>query len=137
MQYNMSKITIRGHIGKETAKGTTSSGTPYVRMTVGVTLRRKQGDEWVDREPMWYTVFRYGEAGVREAELLNKGSLVQVTGELFYDTTEKDGRTFHNMTITADEILSLNKPPKSESGYNSQNADDFAPPPTNMSDIPF
>lgn len=96
-------ITIVGNVGGDPDLRFTNSGDAVASFSVGVTPRKKQGNDWVDMDTTWYRVsaWRWDAEGV--AEHVRKGDKVKVTGRLAAGTYEaKDGSTRVSLDVTAD-----------------------------------
>ncbi|QWT24958.1 single-stranded DNA-binding protein [Subtercola sp. PAMC28395] len=114
-------ITIEGYVAKdpETRQVT---GHRITSVTVPVTPQKKDGNGgYVDSgETVWYTAEFWDEHGLSVAEVVRKGQLVTVTGNLDITQREKDGRTYVNQTVSFGNIAVLVPRKRSSSQQPSQ-----------------
>jgi len=97
-------VIFTGRVGADPTISFTQSGRAVANLSVAVTPRTKDNDEWVDKETVWFRVslWRNAEAAVEE---LLKGDLVTVTGKLAYVTYKaKDGSEKTALEVDADHI---------------------------------
>lgn len=100
-------VEFEGNLGADATAGITKSGIPFTNFRVGVTPRKKDGENWVDGETKWVSVTAWRYLAER-ASSLAKGQRVVVKGVLSLSEYEKDGEKRHNLTADADTItLSL------------------------------
>lgn len=97
-------INIRGRVGADPEVRVTQTGRSVANFSVAVTPRTKDGDEWVDKDTLWFQVscWRNAEA---VAERIGKGEMVIINGKLSTRTYEtKNGEQRTDMTVDADEV---------------------------------
>jgi len=96
-------VVINGRLTREpTIK---NNGTyDITSFTVAVDSNRKQVGE--EKNPAsFFRVTAFGAKGKAVADYLTKGDEVTVTGDIELESyTGKDGNTYHNLAVTANEI---------------------------------
>lgn len=83
---NIGKVFPLRHTGKD-------NGNSVIDFTVGVTPRKKVGDEWKDGDTVWNTVTAWGKLAENVEKSFNTGDRVFVTGrvEMKNAYTRSDG----------------------------------------------
>jgi single-strand DNA-binding protein len=100
---NYNKVILLGRLTRDPELRYTPSGTAVAKLSLAVTNRFKQGDEWKE-EPCFVDISVFGRQGENCSEYLNKGSLVLVDGHLSYRKWEtEDGQTRSKL-----EVISFN-----------------------------
>ena len=97
-------VTFTGRLGNDPEIHFTQSGRAVANCSVAVTPRTKDGDNWIDKDTLWFRVslWRNAEPAVNE---LQKGDLVTVTGKLSHNLYEsKDGGTKSSLEVDADFV---------------------------------
>lgn len=98
-------ITITGRVGKDPVLRFTQAGKGVTSLSVAVTSRVKEGDQWVDGETTWYDVSVWGPRSEAVAESVKKGDLVVVSGLFSMGTyTDKDGVERSKPQVRADAV---------------------------------
>jgi single-strand DNA-binding protein len=98
-------VAFAGHLGSDPKLAKTDSGDFVANMSVAFTPRIRQGDEWVNGEPVWYSVSAFKGLAEHAAASFHKGDLVMVIGrqnDVEYD--RRDGSKGVDHRVTADEI---------------------------------
>lgn len=98
-------ITVVGNLTADPELRFTPSGAAVANFTVASTPRTKQGDEWVDGEPLFLGCSVWREYAENVAESLQKGMRVIVQGRLkarSYETREGEKRTVFELDV--DEV---------------------------------
>lgn len=87
----VNKVIIVGNLGRDPEVRYAQSGMAICKLSVAVTEREKDGDQWVDRTE-WFRVTVFGKTAENAAQYLQKGRQVYVEGRLKTDKyTDKDG----------------------------------------------
>ena len=97
-------ITVVGNLTADPELRFTASGAPVANFTVASTPRTKQGDEWVDGEPLFLGCSVWREYAENVAESLQKGMRVVVQGRLKARSYEKDGQKRTVFELDVDEV---------------------------------
>jgi single-strand DNA-binding protein len=102
-------ISLAGNLTSDPELRCTTGGTARVTFRVAVSSRIRDGEQWRDGEPAFYTVVVWRDQAVHAAESLAKGSRVVVVGRLQQRTwTAEDGSARSTVEVVADELrLSL------------------------------
>lgn len=115
----LSKQTIMGHIGKNVESKSTSDTTFHV-FTVAV--NQGYGDKKITN---WYDVTCFRTIPDWKYDLLKKGALVLVTGDFKFTITEKNGKNYPHLNITADTIEVIPKSADAEPEQQASTATEF------------
>lgn len=98
-------ITITGNLTADPELRFTPSGAPVANFTVAHTPRVKQGNEWIDGEPMFMSCSVWRDAAEHVAESLQKGMRVIVHGKLKTRSYEaKDGTRRTVFEVEVEEV---------------------------------
>ena len=95
-------ITIVGNLTADPEIRFTASGAAVASFTVASTPRVRQGDEWVDGDPLFLRCSAWRQLGENVAESLSKGDRVLVTGRLkqrSYETKDGEKRTVVELDV--------------------------------------
>ena len=111
------KISIIGNLGRDPEMRYTPNGKAVTQFTVAVnqSTKNQQTGEWIE-ETDWFRVSVFGDRAERTAEQLRKGNRVFVEGRFRtreYDA--RDGQHRVSLEITADSVVSLDRPGDAES----------------------
>jgi len=98
---NSSTLIIIGHLGKD-AECRTAGQHKVVSFSVAVT-RKRQGNE----STTWFRCDWFGDRAVKVVQFLSKGKAVQVVGELYEDTYEKDGAEKRSLKVDVRDVALL------------------------------
>jgi single-stranded DNA-binding protein len=90
-----------GHLGKD-AECRTAGQHKVVSFSVAVT-RKRQGNE----STTWFRCDWFGERAVKVVQFFLKGKVVQVVGELYEDTYEKDGAEKKSLKVDVRDVTLL------------------------------
>jgi single-strand DNA-binding protein len=146
MATGLNRVSLIGNLGKDPEVRYTQSGTAVGNLRLGVTERRKEGEEYKDQTE-WVTVVCFGKTAENVSKYLQKGRQIFVDGRLQTRSWEdKTGQTRYTTEVIAQQVLFLGsaKDQPSTGGFTKspvQEADD-----TDMSsgggfiedsDIPF
>lgn len=117
---NNNTVILIGNLGEDPKTYTKSEGT-YIRLSIATTDSYKDQNTgaWMNRKPVWHTVF-VSSSKVQELALkYKKGDRVKITGSLSYRTikaTDKGHQqTFTQATIAASHIEDAALQKKAES----------------------
>jgi single-strand DNA-binding protein len=115
---SFSKVMIIGNLGRDPEMRYTPNGRPVTEFSVAVNQNTKnqQTGEWVEATD-WFRVTVWGDRAERTAEQLRKGNRVFVEGRFRtreYDA--RDGQRRVSLEITADSVVSLDRPGDAEGG---------------------
>lgn len=114
-------LSITGFVGKDPETRFTPKGDSVTSMSVGVTERRKDGDQWVDGDTAWFRVTEWGAKGEAIAETIRKGDLVHVTGAVKLETYEKDGTQNSLLSIRPDVVSVVVRAAKKQANESKTN----------------
>ncbi len=115
---SFSKAMIIGNLGRDPEMRYTPNGRPVTEFSVAVnqSTKNQQTGEWVEATD-WFRVTVWGDRAERTAEQLRKGNRVFVEGRFRtreYDA--RDGQHRVSLEITADSVVSLDRPGDVEGG---------------------
>jgi single-strand DNA-binding protein len=103
----LNKVTVIGNLGRDPEVRYTQSGTAVCNLRIGVTERRKEGDNWTDHTE-WFSVVCFGKTAENATRFLKKGRQVYVEGRLQTRSwTDKEGQTRYTTEIIANQLLFL------------------------------
>jgi len=98
-------MTVVGNLTADPELRFTPSGSPVVNFTVASTPRKKQGEEWVDGEPLFLRCTAWRDMAENIAESFEKGQRVIVHGRFTVQTYEaRDGGQRSSNCLDVDEI---------------------------------
>lgn len=99
----MNSVSITGNLGRDVEVRRTGNGTAVCDLSVAVSGREKQGDQWVD-VTTWVLVTVWGRRAETCGQYLAKGSKVGVSGRLKLDEWTQDGQKRSRLKVVADEV---------------------------------
>ena len=101
----LNSVTLVGHLGRDPALRTSSTGGPaWATFSLATGRARRDGDQWVE-DTDWHRVKVFGAQAEACAKHLGKGALVIVEGSITYDTwTDKEGVRRTSSVILADRV---------------------------------
>lgn len=121
----LNRIVLIGRLVRDPELRYTSNGTPVSNFTLAVerNYTNKQGERDVD----FIKIVTWRKLAENCAHHLGKGRLVGVDGSLQIRNrkSEKDGRTYVNPEVVADNVRFLDWPDDSRSGENRSGEEDF------------
>lgn len=128
----LNRLQIIGFLGADPEKRTTTKGTTVTRFRVATKefWKNAQGERQESTE--WFTVIVWGKLGEIAAEILKKGSHVQVEGPMKSREYEKNDVKHTVLEIKASSFLKLDR---AETTSKAEEAP--AEPATEGDDIPF
>lgn len=97
-------VTITAKLARDPELKYLQSGTAALRFSLPVEKRVKEGGEYKN-ETLWYSVEEFGKMAETHAELMHKGTLVTVAGELRMPRVADSGAVY--LTIDARSITLL------------------------------
>ena len=101
-------VTLSGYTGRATSTADVprKDGTGYFQIS-DTALAIKVTDDTTD----WYQLKFVGDALVKAASFLTKGSLISVTGDLAFESwNNEDGELYAKPVVTISEIQLPSKP---------------------------
>jgi single-strand DNA-binding protein len=99
---NEPTISLVGHLGGDPELRYTPNGVAVCDLRVATTPRRQVGDEWRDRETLWFKIACWRQLAEHVAGSFHKGDRVIVQGKLLQETYERrDGTTGLSLVIDA------------------------------------
>jgi single-strand DNA-binding protein len=130
--------TILGNLGKDPELRYLPSGVPVADFSVAVS------ESWNDRnsnerkeKTTWYRVSCFGQLAETVSRYLAKGRQVLVIGTVEARAyMDKSGQPAASLELRAQTVRFVGNRGDNEGGYQG-GREDFAPPPDDMSDIPF
>lgn len=106
----MNRLTIIGNLTRDPELRTTTSGISVCSFTVAVNRRQSAQNRQAGQQPEadFFRVTAWRERGEMCGKFLQKGKKVAVVGPVSVSTYEgRDGTTYANLEVTADEIEPL------------------------------
>lgn len=101
---NEAQITLTGNATGDAELRFTQSGTAVANVTVAVTPREKNGDQWQDGQPAFYRVASWRDMAENVAESVRKGDRVTVVGRLKPREFEHNGEKRLSLDVDADSV---------------------------------
>lgn len=103
----VNRVTIIGNLGRDPEVRYTQSGLAICNLSVAVTERVKDGDEWKDATE-WFRVVVFGKTAENAAQFLQKGRQVYVEGRLKTDKyKDKEGVERTAVEVLANSVVFL------------------------------
>lgn len=107
MAAGLNRVSLIGNLGKDPEIRYTPSGTAVGNLRIGVTERRKEGEDYKDQTE-WISVVVFGKTAENASKYLQKGRQVFVEGRLQTRTWEdKTGATRYTTEVVASTLLFL------------------------------
>ena len=101
----MARVTVTGRAGADIEIRFASSGVAVGKTRVAESHRRKVNGAWEDDGTSWYDVVIFGKRAEDAADVVRKGTLLVVTGDLrIRDYEARDGSKGRAVEIVADEV---------------------------------
>jgi len=98
-------ITLVGNLGNDPDLRYTPNGHAVCDIRVATTPRRQVGDEWEDKETLWFTISCWHGLAEHVAQSLKKGDRVLVSGRLLKQTyVREDGSESVKLVIDAASV---------------------------------
>ncbi len=116
MATGLNRVSLIGNLGKDPEVRFTQSGTSVGNLRIGVTERRKEGEEYKDHTE-WVSVVCFGKTAENASKYLQKGRQVFVEGRLQTRSWEdKSGQTKYTTEVIATQLLFLGSGPNQATG---------------------
>jgi single-strand DNA-binding protein len=128
MAAGLNRVSLIGNLGKDPEVRQTASGTSVSTLRIGVTERRKEGDEYKDHTE-WVSVVCFGKTAENTQKFLQKGRQIFVEGRLQTRSWEDKatGQTRYTTEVIANQILFLGSArDQQSSGFAPAAQDPFA-----------
>lgn len=107
MAAGLNRVSLIGNLGKDPEMRQTQSGASVGTLRIGVTERRKEGDDYKDHTE-WVSVVCFGKTAENAAKYLQKGRQVFVEGRLQTRSwDDKTGQTRYTTEVVASQLLFL------------------------------
>lgn len=98
------QISFTGNATGDAELRFTPSGAAVANVTIAVTPREKDGDQWKDGEPAFYRVAAWRKLAENVAESVTRGARVTVVGTLKPREYEHNGEKRISLDVTADSV---------------------------------
>jgi len=121
----INKVTLIGNAGNEPEYKTLTDGTPVAKLTIATTesYRLKNGD--VSTKTEWHPVILWRSLATFASQYIHKGSFLYVEGKLRHrQYDDKAGQKKYVTEIVAEQILLLDKKPKTPENEDENNIDE-------------
>jgi len=124
----LNHIILIGRLVRDPELRYTNSGTPVTNFTLAV--ERNYTNQQGERDVDFIKIVTWRKLAENCAQHLGKGRLVAVAGSLQIRKSEKDGRTYINAEVLANDVRFLDWPGNnnSQSDNNNTSNDDFNVP---------
>src|ERR1700688_586303 len=107
MATGLNRVSLIGNLGKDPEVRQTQSGMSVGTLRIGVTERKKEGDDYKDHTE-WVSVVCFGKTAENAQKYLQKGRQIFVEGRLQTRTWEdKTGQTRYTTEVLANQVLFL------------------------------
>lgn len=108
MAAGLNRVSLIGNLGKDPEVRYTQSGTAVGTLRLGVTERRKEGEEYKDQTE-WVSVVCFGKTAENASKYLQKGRQIFVEGRLQTRSWEDktSGQTRYTTEVIANQLLFL------------------------------
>jgi single-strand DNA-binding protein len=103
----LNRVQIIGHLGADPQEKVTPKGTKFAIFSVAVNSYWKGGDGNTNKRTDWFNVEAWGKTGEICLNILKKGSLVYLEGQLRTDRYEKEGETKFFTKVVIQRIQKL------------------------------
>lgn len=133
----MNKVILVGRVGKAPDYTQTAGGVQVAKfgLATSESVKDKQG-VWT-KKTLWHRIIYFGKKAELISSMLDKGSMVVVSGRIDYNEYTKDGVTKQQINIIGDDFTVMLAPRDNNEQPTKKNFDDVGPPPLNDEDIPF
>lgn len=96
----MNTVNLVGRIGNDLELQMTSTGKPTTRLSLAVRRNKEVTD--------WFNLVAYNTTAENIVQYFTKGDLIGISGQLFTDSYEKDGKKISNTRILVQEYTFCN-----------------------------
>jgi single-stranded DNA-binding protein len=123
----INQVTMAGNIVREPRHGI-KNDSAWLAFSIAVNKRyRTTEGEWINAPAKYWDVLANGSLAANALPMIKKGVRVVVVGSMEYNENEKDGRSYKNVFILADDIaLSGLYVSNSNNGVGNMSDDDLA-----------
>ena len=124
MANDLNIVSIVGRLTRDSEIKYIQNGGAFVRFSLAVNRRKRNGDRWEDESNFFDCVF-FGKAAEAIHQYLTKGRQVAINGELRQSRWEADGQTRSRVEIVVNSLQLLSsgnstgERPVNNSGYNN------------------
>lgn len=140
MAYSIAKVFISGNLTRDIELKYAQSGTAIATLSVATNRRIKKNGEWEDK-PCFTDCTCFGKTAEMAADMLSKGSVVVIEGELDMDTWERDGQKRSKHVVMINNLVMPGAKGKQAEPQQRQQSTQQSSPPQRQSyateDIPF
>jgi single-strand DNA-binding protein len=107
MSQGLNRITIIGNLGRNPEMRYTQTGKSVCNMSIGVTEKRRNGEDFLDHTE-WFTIVCFGKIADNVVRFLKKGRQVYVDGKIQNKKwKDKNGIQRTSYEIIVNQILFL------------------------------
>jgi len=127
MTIGINKVILIGFVGEKPQSRRSANGKPFAKFSLATTKAWKDNSGQMCKETQWHSIFCFGQWVEKVSQLLDKGSLCYIEGELRSYSTEDENAVMHKHTmINLQKLNCLNKPtqPSSTKDAHPQNSSD-------------
>ena len=131
---SINKVTLLGHLGKDSELKYTTNGTPVCNASLATEKSWKVGDEW-KKSTTWHKVVAWRKTAETLGQAI-KGDLVLIEGELTQRSWEnKEGIKQYVTEVLAGVVVVIGKENKKSTESKDDGYD--GSPPDSDDDVPF
>lgn len=123
----LNRVQIIGNLGADPLQQITPKGTKFAIFSVAVNRYWKGADGETNKRTDWFNVEAWGRTGEICMQILKKGSLVYLEGELRTNKYEKDGETKYFTKVVIHRIQKLDSTSKEKEEPDAIEIADAAP----------
>lgn len=102
-------VVLTGRLTRDPEMRMTAGGASVLTGRLAFTRREKQGDQWGDVSNYVDVTLGWNKRAEALDNMLSKGSMIAVTGELRYREWEKDGQKRNALDIDCREVQLLDR----------------------------
>ena len=130
MAKDTNMVIIVGRLTRDAELKYTNSGAAITNISVANTKVRKNGDQW-EEDTNFFEATLFGRQGEALNQYLQKGQQVSLTGELDYQSWEKDGQKRSKVVIKVNNVQLLGGKKDNSNGGGSTNINNSYNKPVN------
>lgn len=102
----MNSVTLFGRLGSDPESRFTPAGSQIVNFTLATSRRWKDKQTGEKKEStQWHNITLFGTTAKIAADYVKKGERLLVTGEIEYQSWEKDGQKHYKTVILGNNIV--------------------------------